>query len=204
MESIVGVVTPLVWTVGAYRDAYGIDDPEELDLLQIEDVERARRIEAALMDLYGLDLDLTGPREQEGPEEEIGTPADLRQLRELAARAAGHTLDAYYEGEVPAGHLYQHLINHDDNSGYYLPVEFPQPFWLGGEEDGTEAISVGSAVALRRELEALRPVLQEQFLGEMAAALAGNVPPSGPVRVWAALLQLTAASLEMDLPVLLG
>ncbi|MFO7172510.1 MAG: hypothetical protein DIU70_006035 [Bacillota bacterium] len=204
MERILAVVTPLVWTLDYYRDAYGVEDPEELALIQWEDVERARRMEIALRDLYGLEADLTRPRDREGPEEEIGTPAELRELRELAAAAAGFTLADYHEGRVPPGYLYQHLINHDEADGYYLPLDFPQPFWLGDEEEGDEVLSVGSAVALRRELEALRPVLAERFPREMAAAERGSLPPAGPVRVWAALLRLTGASLEQDLPIQLG
>lgn len=203
-DVIFAAVEPLVWTAEAYQRAYGEDDPEELALMQIEDQERARAIAEVLQDLYLVEVDLARPRADWGPQEELGTVADLHALRREAAAAAGYTPEDYYEGRVPPGYRFQHLINHDDTGGYYLPVEFLQPFWLGDEEEGDEPVSVGSAVVLLRELEELRPHLAARYPAEWAAAEAGQEVAGGPVRVWQVLRRLCQAALELDLPVVLG
>lgn len=205
MDVLFAAVEPLVWTPDVYRAAYGEDDPEELHLMMLEDRDRAASIAGALHDLYFLTVDLTRPRGEEGPQDEVGPVADLHALRAIAAAAAGHTPDDYYEGRVPAGGPFQHLINHDDSGGLYLPVDFLQPFWLG--EDGDEEnppLSIGSAPALLRELQELGPVLHSHFPAEMAAVDRGEQAAAGPVRVWQVLTRLGQAAVAMDLPLIFG
>lgn len=205
MEILFAAVEPLVWTQEVYRQVYGEDDPEELDLMMLEDMEQARAIGEALRDLFLLDVDLTRPRAEAGPQEEVGPVADLHALRAIAAEAAGLTPDDYYEGRAPAGGRFQHLINHDDSGGLYLPADFLQPFWLGDEEEGEDPpVSVGSAPALLRELGELRVPLYSRFPAEMAAAEGGEEVPAGPVRVWQVLTRLCRAAVDLDLPLVFG
>ncbi len=47
-----------------------------------------------------------------------------------------------------------HLVEHDPVTGFYLPIDFPDPIWLPGELHGeTYEISVGSAVKLLDNLQ---------------------------------------------------
>jgi hypothetical protein len=195
-------VQPLVLTLEGYQMIYGEDDPEELALMQLEDKERAREIDEVLHDLYFLETSFAEPRDGEGLAEEIGTLEDLYELRHIAAESQGRTVDDYQEGRVPAGFLFNHLINHADADGFYLPVDFPQAFFM-------EELSLGSAVALLRELEALQPILAKRFPGEVALALATSddevrAPIAGPVGVWHALSRLCRSSIVLGMPIHLG
>lgn len=199
---IIAAVQPLVMTREAYQMVYGEEDPEELAILQLQDKELAERIAETLRDLYFLETDLAEPREGEGLSEEVGTMAELEELRTIAAALHGKTPDDYQSGRVPAGLEFNHLINHTGDEGYYLPVDFPQSFFM-------EEIALGSAVALLRELEALQPVLTERFPGEMAIALATpdeaeRAPVPGPVGIWHSLGRLCRSAVAMNMPVQLG
>lgn len=187
------IVQPMVFTTGVYQDTTGEDDPEELALLQLADKEQAERIAGVLRDLYGIETTLAAPREDEGLDEQIGTLEALHELRRIAAAVHGKTPDDYYEGRVPAGFQFNHLINHDDEDGYYVPVDFMQAFFV-------EEVSVGSAVALLRELDALEPVLAATFPEQMA----GDASLDGPVAVWRSLRRFCQSSIEMDLPFRFG
>jgi hypothetical protein len=192
-----GIVQPMVFTKEFYQDTYGEDDPEELDLLQLEDKRTAERIAGVLQDLYGLETSLTTPRDEEGLDEQVGTEEDLAELRRIAAAVHGKTPDDYLEGRVPAGFQFNHLINHDDQNGFYVPADFMQSFVI-------EETSIGSAVALLAELEALEPVLEGRFPDQLAAsrsAGAGEAPElTGPVAVWHALRRFCHSAIELDLP----
>jgi hypothetical protein len=195
-------VQPFVLTKEAYAMLYGEDDPEELAIMQLKDKELAQQINSVMNDLYLLDGDLAQPREGEGLSEEVGTAEALHELRQIAAALQDKTPDDYYEGRVPAGFLYNHLINHSDTDGYYLPVDFPQAFFL-------EEISIGSATALLQELDSLEIVLASQYPGEVALALStpeedDRAPIEGPVGVWHSLRRLCRSSLELDLPIHFG
>lgn len=201
MEVLYAAVQPLVWTREAYSRLYDEDDPEEIALLQSNDLDRARAIGEVLRDLFMVDeYDPAEPRFEFGPEDEIGTIAAFRVLRDLAAGAAGYTVDDYHEGRVPAGDPFQHLINHSEDEGFYLPVDFVQPFWV-------DEVSVGSAVGLLRDLEGLRPILAAHHPVELAQAEAGaelDTLTGGPVWVWWGLARMCRAALDMRLPVALG
>ncbi|MFZ5823127.1 MAG: hypothetical protein ACOY94_02095 [Bacillota bacterium] len=196
---IYAAVGPLVLTLEGYSLTYGEDDPEELALMQIEDKSLATEIDEVLHDLYFLETRLAEPGDVEGLAEEIGTLADLHALREIAAELQGHTVDDYQEGRVKAGLLFNHLINHAGNSGYYLPYDFPQAFVLG-------ELSLGSAVALQNELDALQVALTERYPAEMAVALAtADEEPradlAGPVGVWHSLSRLCRSATALNLPI---
>lgn len=199
---IYAAVGPLVLTLDAYRDTSGEDDPEELSLMQIADKELAEQIDQVLSDLYYMETDLAAPREGEGLAEEIGSTEELQALREIAAAIHGFTVDDYQEGRVKAGHQFNHLINHAGESGYYLPYDFMQAFVLG-------EVSLGSAVALLAELEALQAPLAERYPAEMAIALATSdenerADIAGPVGVWHSLARLCRSSIELMMPIQLS
>lgn len=196
---IYAAVGPLVLTLEGYKLTYGEEDPEELSLMQIEDKELATEIDQVLHDLYFLESRMAEPADGEGLAEEVGTMDELQALRELAASLQDHTVDDYQEGRVKAGLIFNHLINHAGNSGYYLPYDFPQAFVLGD-------LSLGSSVALARELEALQPVLAERYPAEMAIALATEEEAeraelTGPVGVWHSLSRLCRSAAAMEMPI---
>ena len=89
-------------------------------------------------------------------------------------------LAAIWDGEQPT--RFPHLINHQADGGYYLPVDFAEPIWLEAEEEPTEAdddedveddepfISFGSSVGLQRELAELAGMLQQAGVPSQSAA----------------------------------
>ncbi|MGE5673251.1 MAG: hypothetical protein ACM3XM_05140 [Mycobacterium leprae] len=195
-------VQPLVYTPEMYAATSGEEDPEELDLMQLVDRVKAQKIADVLRDLYGLEVDLAEPREEDGEYAEVGDTDELELLRQIAAAVQGHTVDDYYEGRVAPGFVYNHLINHANTDGYYLPVDFPQAFFI-------DEVSVGSAVRLQAELAALEPALASRYPNQVALVAAtpeDEEPdlPGGPVRVWAALSRLTRSALQLNLPIHFG
>ncbi len=195
-------VQPLVLTTEGYQMTYGEDDPEELSLLLLQDKDLATRIDEALHDLFFLETSLAEPSEGEGLSEEVGTTEDLHELRVIAAATKDKTPDDYQEGRVPAGMQFNHLINHSDESGYYLPVDFPQAFFL-------DDVSVGSTTALLQELDALEVPLAIRFPDLVARALVApdedeRVEIPGPVGVWHSLRRLCRSSLDLGLPIHFG
>lgn len=195
-------VQPLVLSLSDYQLVYGEDDPEELALLQLQDKELATRIAEVLHDLYYLDTQLTEPIEGEGLSEEVGTTEDLHELRRIAAASLGKTPDDYYEGRVPTGFKFNHLINHSDADGYYVPYDFPHAFFL-------EEISIGSAPALLRELDELTELVAEQFPDQFALTVTTPdeeqpVTLTGPLGVWHSLRRLCRSAIELNMPIHLG
>ena len=199
---IFAAVAPLVLTLEAYQMTTGEDDPEELARMQEEDRARAEEIDEALNTLYFLETHVAEPRAEEGLSATVGTMDELEALRALAAAQHGYTVADYQEGRVKAGLQFNHLINHAGDSGLYVPYDFPQAFVLGD-------LSLGSAVALLAELNALEPLLAERFPEAMARARAvpADEAPAGvggPVGVWDALTRLCRSAIALDLPVQLG
>ena len=79
-----------------------------------------------------------------------GSYRNLHPLRRAYALLKECPLDkdgeVMYEGEI----LKSHLVNHEDNEGWYLPDDFPEPIWGKGRE-----ISIGSSDRLLEELREL-------------------------------------------------
>lgn len=206
-ETLYGAVQPLVLTIEEYQSIYGEDDPEELALMQLQDKELASQITGALKDLYWAETEFAHPRQGEGLSLEIGAVTDLHELREIAAAMHEKTVDDYHEGRVPAGFPFNHLINHSDTDGYYFPIEFPQAFFL-------EEISIGSAINLLEELDALEPALAARYPTELMQAITlshaegdedePGVDLSGPVGVWHALRRLCRSAIEQNMPIHFG
>lgn len=99
-------------------------------------------------------------------------------LRRLPSTDASHTaiLDAT-----------AHLIQHEDHTGFYLPIDFSQPLWVRdpSPDPEHEFTSVGSSAALARELGAVCTTLQipanmsihdEQLLQALDEPLARGLP----------------------------
>jgi hypothetical protein len=199
---ITAAVAPLVLTLDGYTDRYGEDDPEELNLMQMHDRERAQAIAEVLEDLFFCRWeDATTPRDEEGLVVELPLAA-LRELQELAAASEGYTVDDYQVGKVALGARYTQLINHNPEYGVYLPVTFEQSFFL-------EDYAVGSAPLLLQDLEALAPHLTTRWPDLMAAADTWDVEAlaaeaMGPVHVWATLRALCRSAAQMQLPIQLG
>jgi hypothetical protein len=105
----------------------------------------------------------------------VGNYSDLHILRGLAvtresAPAAlesksesdlNSAIESFYQQENQTTG-YRHLINHADDSGFYVPLELPEPIAIEGippGEDEKVTLSLGSSPALLRELDVLNEVL---------------------------------------------
>jgi len=150
-------------------------------LFDIQDLLREEGVEVDLLSRPGVEIWEGG----------IDRFMDLYQLRQIAAYLeqgrdiapllkAGPPSDgdpdpllvAIWDGEQPT--RFAHLINHQADGGYYLPVDFAEPIWLEAEdeapdeeeaedddEDDEAFISFGSSVGLQRELAELAGMLQQ-------------------------------------------
>lgn len=133
--------------------------------------------------------------------------AYLEQGRDIAAILNDHTdletepdalLTAIWDAEQPT--RFAHLINHQADGGYYLPVDFPEPIWLEFDQDeddeGDEiqepVISFGSSIALQRELVELEGLLRQASVPERSA----------PFRCLSILRTAANQSIENDLPII--
>ncbi|MEO7913320.1 MAG: hypothetical protein ABIV47_27030 [Roseiflexaceae bacterium] len=157
-------------------------------LSDIQDLLREEGVEVDLLSRPGVEL-------WEGGIERF---MDLYQLRQIAAYLEldhdiapllkdGPPVDgdpdpllvAIWDGEQPT--RFPHLINHQADGGYYLPVDFAEPIWLEAEEeepaddeedaeDDEPFISFGSSVGLQRELVELASMLQQAGVPAQSAA----------------------------------
>ncbi|HNP87455.1 MAG TPA: hypothetical protein PKK78_15005 [Kouleothrix sp.] len=165
----------------------------------------------------GIDVDLLSRPGVELWEGGIDRFMDLYQLRQLAAYIEkgrdvkdvlsanvpddgepDPVLVAIWDGEETT--RFPHLINHQADGGYYLPVDFAEPIWLEADEEVAEDdedaedpyISFGSSVGLQRELAELSGLLQQ----------AGVPASSGPMRCLKVLREAADQSIANDLPVI--
>ncbi len=108
-------------------------------------------------------------------------------------------LAAIWDGEEPT--RFPHLINHQADGGYYLPVEFAEPIWLefdqeepsDGEELQEPVVSFGSSIALQRELVELEELLRQARVPEQSA----------PFRCLRVLREAADQSVATDLPIII-
>lgn len=142
----------------------------------------------------GIDIDLTVAPGTEPWTGGIDRFVDLDNLRRFAVHLergealSGLNLDEDEEEVDPlladiwegvTQTRFTHLINHQLEGGYYLPVDFPEVIWLTYEDeeaesdwDQEEVVSFGSSVALLRELNELEPLLlQSDGHSDMEPAL---------------------------------
>jgi hypothetical protein len=204
-------MTELDLVVGSMFTARPEEDRELFEderewLSDIQDLLREEGIEVDLLSRPGVEI-------WEGGIERF---MDLYQLRQIAAYleqgrdiasllkanlpADGEPdplLVAIWDGEQPT--RFPHLINHQADGGYYLPVEFAEPIWLEAEDDETPEeegeepfISFGSSVGLQRELGELADMLQQ----------AGIPSQSGAFRCLRAMREAADQSVANDLPII--
>lgn len=159
------------------RDAY----EEERDWLQ--DVQDLLRDE-------GVEVDLLSQPGTEVWEGGIRSFYDLYQLRQLAAHLErGDDVQAVLAGASANGEdidelladiwddeaqtRFPHLIKHQGDGGYYLPVDFAEPIWVEyGDEEAEEtdmseedtSVSFGSSVGLLRELTDLEDLFRQNTI----------------------------------------
>lgn len=196
--------------------------PEEDRALYEEESEWLSDIQDLLRE-EGVEIDLLSRPGVEVWEGGIDRFMDLYQLRLLAAyleqgkdiTAALNPADeadaepddiltAIWEGEQAT--RFPHLINHQADGGYYLPVDFPEPIWLEVEgdeadaeeghdhddEDDENVVSFGSSTALQRELTELEPMLK-----------GANIASSHPAyRCLTVLRTAVDQSVSNDLPII--
>ena len=177
-------------------------------LSDIQDLLREEGVEVDLLSRPGVEIWEGG----------IDRFMDLYQLRQIAAYLeqdrdivsllkAGPPNDgdpdpllvAIWDGEQPT--RFPHLINHQADGGYYLPVDFAEPIWLEAEDDqpaeeeDEEAepfISFGSSVGLQRELAELAGLLQQ----------AGVLSQSPVARCLLAMRTAADQSVANELPII--
>ena len=111
----------------------------------------------------------------------VGMYSDLHVLRGLALRyeqrgapgLAGASeeefaalSDAFYTSDPPEATRFNHLINHSDADGLYVPLPLAEPVYVTGtmkltaeQEDEEISLSIGSSEELLRELDELAPVI---------------------------------------------
>ena len=176
----------------------------------VEDVQDLLRDE-------GVDVDLLAMPGAEVWNGGIASFTDLYNLRRYAAHAEkgsdlnGLTDDEDDEVDPLLADIwegaeqtkYMHLINHQGEGGYYMPVDFDMPIWLSyeGEEEGDddewgddeEVVSFGSSVALLREL------------GELESKLSGVAGEKGTglLNALRALREGAQQSIQHNLPLIL-
>ena len=181
---------------------------EERDWLQ--DVQDLLREE-------GVEIDLLAQPGTEIWEGGIRSFYDLYQLRRLVAHLErGDDVRALLSGAAADGEdvddlladiwdddaqtRFPHLIKHQGDGGYYLPVEFAEPIWVDyGDEDEDEelfeedtAVSFGSSVALLRELTEVEELFRRN-----------NISADGPQEALQVLKTAAEQSVNSGLPIIL-
>ncbi|HYF65066.1 MAG TPA: hypothetical protein VD886_19730 [Herpetosiphonaceae bacterium] len=176
----------------------------------VEDVQDLLREE-------GIEVDLVSMPGSEVWDGGIATFADLYNLRRLAAHAEkGNDLNSLSAADDDDDEVdplladiwegveqtkFVHLINHQGEGGYYLPVDFEEPIWLsyeGEEEEGDDwndedVVSFGSSPALIRELTEL-----EGRLGGVQSELA-----RGAAQALRTMREAAQKSVEHSMPLIL-
>jgi hypothetical protein len=123
----------------------------------------------------------------------------LRTIKPDTETEPDPLLAAIWEDEQAT--RFPHLINHQADGGYYLPVDFPEPIWLEFDEDEGDnheeiqepVVSFGSSIALQRELVELEPMLRQAGVSEKSA----------PYRCLVALREAADQSVANDLPIII-
>jgi hypothetical protein len=97
-------------------------------------------------------------------------------VRNLSEDQLESAIDEFYASEQDTPTRFRHLIDHSDAEGYYVPLEIGEPVGIEyqpeREDDESdleaETVSIGSSLALLRELNELQGVLGlDGDLGEL-------------------------------------
>lgn len=123
----------------------------------------------------------------------------LRNTKNALTDEPDPLLVSIWEGKQPT--RFPHLINHQAEGGYYLPVDFPEPIWLKSDQeeqdpedqDENTMICFGSSIALQRELGELATMFQK----------AGVPESSKPGRCLSVLSTAASQSVTTDLPIII-
>ena len=181
-----------------------------------EEYERVQDVQELLRE-EGVEIDLLSQPGTEVWEGGISSFYDLYQLQRLAAHLErGNDVQMLLEGasvdsedvdnlladiwEGKAQTRFPHLIKHQGDGGYYLPIEFAEPIWVeyGDDDDDDEGleqdntVSFGSSVALLRELTEVETLFQQN-----------NVPAGGPREALQVLKTAAQQSVDTGLPIIL-
>jgi hypothetical protein len=188
--------------------------PDEDRAAYEEELESLQDVQDILRD-EGLEIDLVSQPGTEVWEGGIESFYDLYQLKRLAAHLERgdnpQTLlgqDSQDSEEIDdlladiwedaTQTRFPHLIKHQGDGGYYLPVDFPEPIWLDyGEEDEDAvdedtAVSFGSSVRLLRELTEVEELFRQH-----------NVPAGGHTQALEVLRTAAQQSIDNGLPIIL-
>jgi len=179
------LVVGSMFTTSPDEDRDLFEDEREW-LSDIQDLLREEGVEVDLLSRPGVEIWEGG----------IDRFMDLYQLRQMAAHLeqdrdiapllkAGPPSDgdpdpllaAIWDGEQQT--RFPHLINHQADGGYYLPVDFAEPIWLEADdeepaeedEEDEPYISFGSSVGLQRELAELADRLQQAGVSSQSAVV---------------------------------
>lgn len=121
-------------------------------------------------------VDIKDPADIVADGHRVGAYSDLHLLRGLALAQEQSNLDrkdlseedlgavaeAFYAQERKATQ-FPNLINHPDDSGYYVPFELPEPMVVSGMPAGYDeklSVTFGSSAGLLKELERINEVLE--------------------------------------------
>lgn len=125
------------------------------------------------------------------------------RLHDLTEQELEVIAESFYRQEQPTT-TFPHLINHPDDSGFYVPYELPTPMTISGIPKGYDEkinVTFGSSVSLLAELERLNAALQlPGDLGELGeeafVALAEQHKWPTATYVWGVLRLYARESLE--------
>ncbi|TCP19975.1 hypothetical protein EV207_15611 [Scopulibacillus darangshiensis] len=87
---------------------------------------------------------------------ELGTESLFERLKKTAAKNDGVPL---FYAKLFKKTVYQHLILHPNNQGFYLPFRFDEPFTL---EVKGEKLWIGSSIRLEEELKWLEMTMRNE------------------------------------------
>lgn len=169
----------------------------------------------------GIKGDLAVGRAGQDFNDQIGKSGSLHQFRSYAAYLSvhgeppeepdlsviGHELNEMYEKRMPFG-SFCHLINHSDSNGYYIPLDFAEPFTFDApsfDGEGTWKCDLGSCQALLRELDEMNKYLKVPGdYGELCGSARLEQEIKGDVFqtekwVWAVMRWLARESVQRNL-----
>jgi hypothetical protein len=171
--------------------------------------------DAIALNVPGASFEL-GSNENKVDWENIGSYHNLHLLRGFALyvekegrppteaeRQADYPLrHRQYDGEF-ATEKFQHLIEHSDTNGYYVPIPFNDPI------NASDGLSIGSARGLLDELNMLRDLLWQgadsRYRGpEVLWEIEDQDPLSCEKRVWCQLRWLCRNALKFNLLISFG
>ncbi|MEW5818718.1 MAG: hypothetical protein AB1782_00880 [Cyanobacteriota bacterium] len=216
-----------------YIDIEEDEDPEEYKILKegYDDIiklikDEIKRQTGKLSSWNEKMPDVTGDVQLE---ERIGSYTNIHYLRRYAAHIDKNNtppeplkpsddptqdplLLAIYDGESKT--RFPHLIDHSDCNGFYIPCNFPEPLWIGPEEEIDEEdeelvefISVGSSTNLHEELIKLNEYLNvdtdkiDSDLSDFFSAIQGDEYETEKW-CWGVLYYMTLNSKMMSVPVI--